>query len=644
MSRFTLQVGNTVQINKSGLIGRVRFVGKTYFKTGEWVGIELDSLQVIHSRKPSGDGDGWLEDGGATPPPLPSSVPPSSTSFSGKGKMYEFDERARQWSQPVIGTLNLYFNRRSKKMQLVMWGEGSVPLEEEDFDVAKAAVRYDVLNVTNMKPSQGNEKRAWVFNGRFLSGADYFDKVHALKFDRAMEASAFKRAVDAAVTFERQRPKVEAKEDEDATSAVKRDRARRRLTMTMASGGAAAATATAATGSDVHTDSPSRRLTVTVNSAPTHHQDEKSSGIDDESSLYTPPPPRPSPTSGTAALLRKFSIGSEGSDIPAPSPLLPPGVQSGKSGIELKESVKELLKKKSNKPSWLEPRRVAVRCIKGYSPDPSHKPFNQDAKVIEQDDVTGAWLFCVFDGHGADGHHVSHFFSTRIAHAVFEHEHWPSHPGVAIKDCVLKLESELLRNCKRSSSTVDCGLSGTTAVMAAVHLGKVTVANIGDSRIIAGVRSTGGRIRGIDVSNDHKPDLPKEKARIERNGGRVFAIEYDDGGPSPARVWLKDKMLPGLAMSRSLGDAVAKTAGVISQPEITERELKIGEDEFLVLGSDGLYEFIESQEVAEMVDRAESLESAAETLFRQSKKLWLENEPVSDDTTIIVVELGASRD
>ena len=36
-----------------------------------------------------------------------------------------------------------------------------------------------------------------------------------------------------------------------------------------------------------------------------------------------------------------------------------------------------------------------------------------------------------------------------------------------------------------------------------------------------------------------------------------------DGKPvGPARVWLKTQNIPGLAMSRSLGDTVAHTVGV----------------------------------------------------------------------------------
>ena len=34
----------------------------------------------------------------------------------------------------------------------------------------------------------------------------------------------------------------------------------------------------------------------------------------------------------------------------------------------------------------------------------------------------------------------------------------------------------------------------------------------------------------------------------------------------PARVWLQDIQVPGLAMSRSIGDYVAQSVGVIPEP------------------------------------------------------------------------------
>jgi hypothetical protein len=55
----------------------------------------------------------------------------------------------------------------------------------------------------------------------------------------------------------------------------------------------------------------------------------------------------------------------------------------------------------------------------------------------------------------------------------------------------------------------------------------------------------------------------------------------------PARVWLKNAPLPGLNMSRSLGDLVAKQAGVISAPYKTVHVLQ-PTDRALVVASDGV--------------------------------------------------------
>lgn len=69
------------------------------------------------------------------------------------------------------------------------------------------------------------------------------------------------------------------------------------------------------------------------------------------------------------------------------------------------------------------------------------------------------------------------------------------------------------------------------------------------------------------MSKDQKPDDPMEKKRILKMGGRVEAFTDIDGEPiGPARVWLRDENIPGLAMSRSMGDMIAQGVGVISEP------------------------------------------------------------------------------
>ena len=101
-----------------------------------------------------------------------------------------------------------------------------------------------------------------------------------------------------------------------------------------------------------------------------------------------------------------------------------------------------------------------------------------------------------------------------------------------------------------------------------------------------------------NLSRDHKPDLKDESQRIKKRGGRIEPYrDENDEFMGPARVWLRDEEIPGLAMSRSFGDEIAASVGIIAQPEITEWKLT-PEDKFVILASDGVWEFIESEEVS----------------------------------------------
>jgi len=51
-----------------------------------------------------------------------------------------------------------------------------------------------------------------------------------------------------------------------------------------------------------------------------------------------------------------------------------------------------------------------------------------------------------------------------------------------------------------------------------------------------------------------------EKNRILDLGGRVYRC---NGNKGPLRVWLPNVDRPGLAMSRSVGDHIAREVGVI---------------------------------------------------------------------------------
>jgi serine/threonine protein phosphatase PrpC len=62
------------------------------------------------------------------------------------------------------------------------------------------------------------------------------------------------------------------------------------------------------------------------------------------------------------------------------------------------------------------------------------------------------------------------------------------------------------------------------------------------------------------------------------------------------RVWLKNENLPGLAMTRSIGDLVAGSVGVTWKPEIAIYKM-CQEDRIITIASDGIWEVLENIDV-----------------------------------------------
>jgi serine/threonine protein phosphatase PrpC len=274
---------------------------------------------------------------------------------------------------------------------------------------------------------------------------------------------------------------------------------------------------------------------------------------------------------------------------------------------------------------------------KGYAPyNPKKK--NQDALIMAEDPKTRSLFFCVMDGHGEDGDKVSQAIKAKFANYLFKHQSFATDIKTALADVIIRCETEVLRD-----NTIETDFSGTTFTCAVIRGNVCTLANIGDSRSSLAYRTKAdGPIVAVGLTEDHKPDLPDEKARIEAKGGRVFAVEYDDGVDGPARVWLGHMDVPGLAMSRSLADVVAHSAGVSSEPDFTEYVFnpENREDLILVMASDGLWEFMSNQEVMDIAFGTTEPRFAVDRLISESNERWMKEEQVIDDTTVCVAFLG----
>ena len=183
--------------------------------------------------------------------------------------------------------------------------------------------------------------------------------------------------------------------------------------------------------------------------------------------------------------------------------------------------------------------------------------------------------------------------------------------------------------------------SGSTCVSLIYTPEKIIVPNIGDSRAVMGrlINKETNEYKAIELSRDHKPTEKDEAQRIIENDGRIQPFTEDGEFVGPERVWIKEEEVPGLAMTRSFGDRVAATVGVMSEPEIKEFKYEEG-DKFMIIASDGIWEFISSQECVNIIKDyydKNDLKGCVEYLYQESSKRWLKEEEVIDDTTLILV-------
>ena len=131
--------------------------------------------------------------------------------------------------------------------------------------------------------------------------------------------------------------------------------------------------------------------------------------------------------------------------------------------------------------------------------------------------------------------------------------------------------------------------------------------------------SRADEVRVIELSKDQTPFRKDERQRIlrnfpdveimtlgMRNGEVPVSDDYGDeedlfgAAADPPRVWIANQFYPGSAFTRSIGDAIGKSAGVTAEPEILSRKL-VAEDKYLIVCSDGVFEFLTNEEVIDMV-------------------------------------------
>ncbi|XP_038670616.1 protein phosphatase, Mg2+/Mn2+ dependent, 1Da [Scyliorhinus canicula] len=283
----------------------------------------------------------------------------------------------------------------------------------------------------------------------------------------------------------------------------------------------------------------------------------------------------------------------------------------------------------------------------------------------------GVAFFAVFDGHG--GREAAVFARDNLWKCIKKQRGFlsedPEEFRGAIRKGFIACHYAMWKKLPEWPKTMT-GLpstSGTTASVVIICRNKMYVAHVGDSGVVLGAHegSSEGRgerdrvVQALEVTQDHKPELPKEKERIEGLGGSVI----NKSGVNRV-VWKRPRLthngpvrrstvidqIPFLAVARALGDLwsydfYSGEFVVSPEPDTSVHTINCHEHKYIILGSDGLWNMIPAQDAVTIChdneDRKRLQEepgpTGARLLVTRALGRWRQRMLRADNTSAVVI-------
>ncbi|XP_069767789.1 protein phosphatase 1D-like [Narcine bancroftii] len=283
----------------------------------------------------------------------------------------------------------------------------------------------------------------------------------------------------------------------------------------------------------------------------------------------------------------------------------------------------------------------------------------------------GVAFFAVFDGHG--GREAAVFARDNLWPCIKKQRGFlsedPEEFRGAIRKGFIACHYAMWKQLPDWPKTLT-GLpstSGTTASVVIICRDKMYVAHVGDSGVVLGAQGSPplgqgqseGPVHALEVTQDHKPELPKEKKRIEGLGGSVI----NKSGVNRV-VWKRPRLthngpvrrstvidqIPFLAVARALGDLwsydfYSGKFVVSPEPDTSVHTINCRDHKYIILGSDGLWNMIPAQDAVTIChdneDRRRLLEepgsTSARLLVNRALGRWRQRMLRADNTSAMVI-------
>jgi len=226
-----------------------------------------------------------------------------------------------------------------------------------------------------------------------------------------------------------------------------------------------------------------------------------------------------------------------------------------------------------------------------------NKSSNEDRMSLVIDISENVKACMIADGHCGDV--CADYLIQHLGNNVRQSFEKTGDIRAALKEGFLKTDSDFIEFAVANEIP-----SGSTAIMAVFFLDpsegtlQCMMAHVGDSRGLVARNSSSSVLR---VTEDHKPDRPDEKLRLQQSGGHVVDVCGIWRVFTPNIVSIGGRTLQwGLAVSRAFGDLALKKprAIVIADPEISD-QIAIEDSGVVVLACDGIFDVMNDQETVE---------------------------------------------